>query len=272
MSSVSETTASARGGVAAGCLALLGAIGFLTRVPVGNSEAAWSALVRMPAVIVVVAYPLGMLLSAPVVLGIPAASAALLFPVVLLAVAGITHLDGVADLGDAVVVHGGPEKRISVMRDTTVGVGAVAGVVLVFAGMALAALALAGAPWAVALAIVVAAEATARASMVVLAALGGATHEGMGSALTERLGAGTAVVAVALVAPAALWPAAAPLAGLSVPHASPIAAVCGGFVAAGGVFWWARRNLGGVNGDVFGAANELARVAALHAGVVVWSL
>ena len=29
--------------------------------------------------------------------------------------------------------------------------------------------------------------------------------------------------------------------------------------------------LGGVNGDVFGAVNELARIVALHAGVVAWT-
>ena len=34
---------------------------------------------------------------------------------------------------------------------------------------------------------------------------------------------------------------------------------------------WADGALGGVNGDVFGAVNELARVVALHAGVVAWT-
>jgi adenosylcobinamide-GDP ribazoletransferase len=36
-------------------------------------------------------------------------------------------------------------------------------------------------------------------------------------------------------------------------------------------FWWARRRLGGVSGDVMGAANELARLVALHAGVIAWT-
>ena len=34
---------------------------------------------------------------------------------------------------------------------------------------------------------------------------------------------------------------------------------------------WARRRLGGVSGDALGATNELARVAALHAGVIAWT-
>ena len=32
------------------------------------------------------------------------------------------------------------------------------------------------------------------------------------------------------------------------------------------------RRLGGVTGDVFGAANEIGRLAGLHAGVIVWTL
>ncbi len=37
------------------------------------------------------------------------------------------------------------------------------------------------------------------------------------------------------------------------------------------VFHWARVNLNGVSGDVLGATNEIARVAALHAGVITWT-
>jgi adenosylcobinamide-GDP ribazoletransferase len=38
------------------------------------------------------------------------------------------------------------------------------------------------------------------------------------------------------------------------------------------LLWWADAALGGASGDVFGASNELARVAGLHAGVVAWTL
>jgi len=33
---------------------------------------------------------------------------------------------------------------------------------------------------------------------------------------------------------------------------------------------WGYRALGGVNGDVIGATNELARAVGLHLGVAVW--
>ncbi|TVT93597.1 adenosylcobinamide-GDP ribazoletransferase, partial [Haloferax volcanii] len=35
---------------------------------------------------------------------------------------------------------------------------------------------------------------------------------------------------------------------------------------------WGRARLGGVSGDLLGATNELARAAAVHAGVVTWTL
>jgi adenosylcobinamide-GDP ribazoletransferase len=78
------------------------------------------------------------------------------------------------------------------------------------------------------------------------------------------LGAGPRAVALALAVavPAALfgWPTPA---GLAAVAAGPLVAV--------GLLWWARANLGGPSGDVLGASNELARVVALHAGVVVWT-
>jgi len=65
---------------------------------------------------------------------------------------------------------------------------------------------------------------------------------------------------------------ATPAAAATWPSPVAAAALAAGPVVALLLVAWARRNLGGVNGDVFGAANELARVVALHAGVVVWTL
>jgi len=37
---------------------------------------------------------------------------------------GFHHLDGLMDIGDALMVHGNPEKKIAVMRDSMIGTGA----------------------------------------------------------------------------------------------------------------------------------------------------
>lgn len=39
---------------------------------------------------------------------------------------GFHHLDGLMDIGDALMVHGSPEKKISVMRDSMIGTGGIA--------------------------------------------------------------------------------------------------------------------------------------------------
>jgi len=39
---------------------------------------------------------------------------------------GFHHLDGLIDIGDALMVHGNPEKKVAVMRDSLVGTGGIA--------------------------------------------------------------------------------------------------------------------------------------------------
>lgn len=240
--------------------AVRGALGFLTRLPVGRSDRAWAALGEAPAVMVLAAYPIGALAALPL-LWLPGPVAALAYPLVLVATTGITHADGLADLGDAVVIHGSPAERRAVMHDAQTGVGGALALGLDLIGLALAGLALAGAPHLVTLGVVVAAEVGAKLGMVTMAVLGNAAHEGMGA---HVVGASPIqlVAGVVLGIPAALvaWPLIAPAVALP-------AAVVGGLA----VFAWAHSRLGGVSGDVFGAANEVARLLALHVGVVAWT-
>jgi adenosylcobinamide-GDP ribazoletransferase len=243
--------------------AALGAIGFLTRLPVGVTDRHWDAFRRRPAVICPIAVPLGAVLAVPLLVPLPRVTAALCVPVLLLLITGITHLDGLADLGDAAVVHGDAERRRSVMRDTTVGVGALAITILALVGLVLAADALSNAPAQIALAIVVTAEVGAKLGMVAIAAFGRATHEGLGSALTDGSGPTTFAVGLGCALPITL---------LSWPGTEAIAALGGALASTAMVLLWTRRTLGGVSGDVFGATNELARLAALHTGVIAWTL
>lgn len=246
--------------------AVRGALGFLTRLPTGHDETAWNAFRETPTAFPLSAYPIGTLIALPVSLGVlafPAPVVAFVFLVTTIIVTGINHFDGVADLGDAAVVHGGWETRRAVMKDTTVGVGAVLALSVVLAGLALVGLVLAGLPPLIAAGIIIAAEVGAKLGMAAIVCLGSATHEGLGSAFTEHAG------------PRQLFgPAVAALPALALTGWSPVAFVtvlsglCGGLV----VLAWARRTLGGVSGDVFGGANEIGRVLALHAGVVAWTL
>lgn len=240
--------------------AVRGALGFLSRLPVGHDEESWEAFQHTPTAFPLAGYVIGALLVAPLLLPAPAPTVALLFGVWVYLVTGINHADGVADLGDALVVHGDATSRRSAMKDTTVGVGAVLSLVFVVLGVVTAGYALATAPlWL--LPLVITAEVGAKLGMATIACLGTATHEGLGASLTSHARPRQFAVPslVALPTLAATWPHPAAAVTLG---ASLLATLC--------VVWWAQDRLGGVSGDVFGASNELARVVGLHAGVIAW--
>jgi len=243
--------------------ALRGALGFLSRLPVGHSEDAWRAFTATPAAFPLAGYVVGALVALPylsvsVLPGPVVAGAAL---ALLVAVTGVNHADGLADLGDAAAVHGTPDERREVMRDTTVGVGAVLALGTVLLGLGLGLLAVTTLPVLAAVAVVVASEVGAKLAMATLACLGEPSHEGFGAAMLD--GNGPVDLAVALVA-------ALPVALLVVPVTA--LALVATLVVALVVRRWAQRTLDGVGGDVFGATNELARVAALHGAVAAWHL
>jgi len=243
--------------------AVRGALGFLSRLPVGHSERAWDAFVATPAAFPLAGYVVGGLVALPFLavdlLPAPVVAAAYLGSVVL--VTGVNHADGLADLGDAAVVHGDPAERRDVMQDTTVGVGAVLALGTVLLALALGALAVAGFSPLVAVALVVSAEVGAKLSMATLACVGRPSHEGFGATVIDGNGPRRLVAALAVSLPAAI---------VAVP-ATAVAVLTGPLLAVG-LSAWADRRLGGVSGDTFGAANELTRAVALHVGVTAWSL
>ena len=243
-----------------GLAALRGAVGFLTRVPVGRHDTAWDAFRRTPWTVVVIGYAVGAVAAIPVLLPINPPTAAILFVVVLYGVTGINHVDGLGDLGDALGVHADRDRRQAVMDDSQIGVGAVLAIGLVLAGLLMAGVSLAGRPT-LALGVVIASEVGAKLAMVGLVCIGTAFHEGLGSALTEETSSRDVLV------PALI---AVPVGALTWPNPAGFGALLTALVVAVGTGWWSRRFLGGVNGDVIGATNEVARVAALHVGVIVW--
>lgn len=245
--------------------AIRGALGFLTRLPVGGSEAAWTAFRGSPWAFPAAGYPVGVvvgLVAATAAVGLPRPTVALAALVVLYAVTGIVHLDGVADTGDAAVVHGDASDRLAVLKDTTVGVGAVAAVALVLVGVAGGLFAVAALPVRVALGVVLAAEVGAKLGMAAVAAFGVSPHEGLGSAFTTRSGPRAVAPAVAVAVPAGL---------VALPSLAGLTALVGATAAGLVVLRWASGLVGGANGDVFGATNEIGRVVGLHAGVIVWT-
>jgi adenosylcobinamide-GDP ribazoletransferase len=248
--------------------ALQGALAFLTRLPVGGDERSWDAFRGTPVAFVLAGYVVGGAAALPLAVPLPVPTAAALYLGTLYLVTGVTHVDGLADVGDAAAVHDAAtdrDRRRAVLKDAETGVGGTLAVALALAALALGALGAAGSGPRVAVSIAVASEVGAKAGMATLVCLGDAAHDGLGSALTEGNDA-TALV------PAVL--AALPVVALAAPLglAAVVAPLVAGVAVALLVGRWARSALGGVSGDVFGAANELGRVAGVHAGVVAWAL
>ena len=249
--------------------ALRGALRFLTRLPVGGGDAAWEAFRRTPVSITLAGYVVGALAALPLVVPIPVPSAAALYLVTLVLLTGVTHADGLADLGDAAAVHGGVDaaRRREVLKDSQTGVGGALAVSLALVTLGLGALGLAGTLSVVGFTLALAAEVGAKTGIALLVCTQEAAHEGLGSALTE-----TATPTDLLPVAVAVLPLFALASAVGTGYAGPFAAVVAPVAVAWLVGRWAAGAFGGISGDVLGAANELGRVAGVHAGVIVWTL
>ncbi|GAA0510639.1 cobalamin-5'-phosphate synthase [Halorubrum aquaticum] len=251
--------------------ALRGAFTFLTRVPVpGSDPADWHAFRRSPWTFPAVGAGVGAVAGLAFLAPSPW-TAATAYLLALYLLTGVTHADGLADLGDAVAAHD-PDRRLAVLKDADLGVGGALalGVTLLATTLGAVGLAtgLAGGDVPVggaAFRVVLAAEVGAKAGMAVLACLGTPAHEGLGSAVVGEVGP-RSLVPVAVVSVPVLF--AAPPGALP---ALAAALLSGPFVAVL-LLVRVRPWLGGVSGDVLGATNEIGRAVALHAGVVAWTI
>lgn len=197
-----------------------------------------------------------MLLSSYVVP--PGVAATLALGAVLLA-AGLHHADGVLDVGDALMVRGGTERRREVLKDTRTGIGGIGALFLVYAPTlaALAALC-ANSPWRAALALL-AGEVSARSAMLLMLAFGRPAEEGSSSIPFVRSIAGShraLGLALALLLPLPFLLLIGGLAALAI-LALPLLAL-GSLRAADTAF-------GGIGGDVSGATGEACRAVVLVA-------
>jgi adenosylcobinamide-GDP ribazoletransferase len=171
--------------------------------------------------------------------------AAVLAVTTLVVLTGALHQDGLADLADSLGVRGGPERRLEVMRGSTVGAFGVLALVL-WALLLVAALA--ALPREEALKTLVLACAFGRwAAVLHAAAVPPARREGLGAAFAPgRIGVLTATVVAA--------------AGIALEPVRALTAAAGAVAVAGAVSWLAKRLLGGRTGDTLGANVALAEV------------
>jgi len=239
---------------------LLGALSLLTRVPVPRGPGAPPGLAASVPWFPVVGALVGLAVAgayAALGLVLPALPAAAIAVSLGSLVTGAFHEDGLADTADALGGSWSREEALQIMRDPHLGTFGV--LALVWSTVVrVACLATLGPQSGVAA--LVGAHALSRGAAVgVMGSLAPATADGMAaahvSAVTRAqvlggLTAGLVAGAVAL--------------GPWLLLAGPAAAL-----GAAGVGWFSRRRIGGVTGDVLGAAQQVAEVLVLIVAAAV---
>lgn len=231
------------------------AVAFLTRVPIPRRRVAFAGVPAaaqgwFPAVGLVIG---GVLVGLERLcrLALPDSTNAVVLVVALVVITGGLHLDGLADAADGLLGGRDRERRLEIMHDVHAGTYAVLALVSV---LALKAAGIAALPGAVHWQALLLTPCLARFAMVVTsAAFPYAREEGLGSAFHESataprlaFAAGTAVVAALVL--------------FGATGVGMVAFVAGLALAIGVV---ARRAVGGMTGDLYGATIEITEALLL---------
>jgi adenosylcobinamide-GDP ribazoletransferase len=232
------------------------AIGLLTRVPMPHPDGAMPAgLARaqraFPLVGTMIGLVVGLVDLSLLAIGIPPLVAATLALGASAALTGALHEDGLADVGDG--FGGGRDRaaKLLIMRDSRLGTY---GAIVLLVGFSVRLSALASLPAATVVPGLVVAHALGRAAIPVLAAsMPFARDDGLGKSAgrPETASAITAILIAVVIA----------LLCLSAKEALLVLAVAAMGAVAVAVLAW--RQIGGVTGDVFGAAEQVAETAVL---------
>lgn len=169
----------------------------------------------------------------------------------LAALTGALHLDGLADVCDAIAARGSRERFLAVMKDSHVGAVGAVGLVL---GLLLKWQALVAVPgelkWQALLLFPLLAR-FGQVQTIVFAR--NARQDGLGSTFTAGAGAGQLAIA-GLTALIAAWLLMA---------ATGVLVLAGVMIATWLLRAWFNRKIGGITGDVVGCINELNEILAL---------
>jgi adenosylcobinamide-GDP ribazoletransferase len=232
------------------------ATSLLTRVPMPHPEGAVpSGMSRaqraFPLVGALIGLAVGLVDLALLAIGVPPLTAAALALGASAALTGALHEDGLADVGDGFGGGRDREAKLAIMRDSRLGTY---GTIVLVVGFAAKLSALASLPAASIVPSMVVAHTLGRAAIPLMAAyLPFARADGLG----QSAGRPDPSVAVAAIALAVM------IASFCMPVTEALLALLLTAVGALAVSSLAWRQIGGVTGDVFGAAEQVAETAVL---------
>ena len=166
-------------------------------------------------------------------------------------ITGIHHADGLADFADGLMVKGSKKRKISVMKDLSIGSAGIVGVVLYIIGLIITLSLTSGFDLFKAILI---SEILAKFSMVLMASLGNSASLGSNSPFVsimkdkKKLGAAFIIMLMPVIA-----------IGETIGLVMLIVSISLTIFLLG----ISNRSFGGITGDVLGATNELTRLASL---------
>lgn len=232
-------------------------IAFLTVIPVGKTSRGINEFTRVwflsPLIGVFIGALAGLVAWASLMV-LPILVVGPLAVGVIILITGAHHLDGLLDFGDALMVHGPPERKIEVMHDRSLGAGGFA--LGLFVTILTIASVVTLTPNFMVQGLIVS-EVSAKLSMVAASRFGKTDHEGTGSVVVKAMHEtnGNIKLIAAFIISMVIGGIIANYAGLLAVSSSIICALVMTAIAD--------KQFRGITGDVFGATNEISRTVSL---------
>ena len=258
-------------------LAVRSGFGFLSTIPVGITMEGLDELMKRSYLFTFVGAVLGLMI------GGLAFVFAMIFPpqisatftiVFIYYITGLNHLDGLADFGDGATAHGSLEKKIGALKDMSLGIGGVAYAAITLIALYASittlqneAILLNGTGIDAATVVLVSmfiAEVSAKQAMLTIAAFGKPIHEGLGSMAINNTDLPKFTIGLLFGAAVCIFAS-----GLIGYLAIGIVAFFASIISAILILNISNRHFGGINGDCIGTANEIGRIVALIAIIVI---
>ena len=226
---------------------------FLTIIPTGdtNLETIAKYMYLFPIVGIVIGLIIGSIGFGLSEIGIEPLIVGLLVVAITAIITGIHHTDGLADFADGLMVKGSKEKKLSAMKDVSVGSSGIVAIVLYFVGMIIALSQTNGFELFKG---ILFAEIIAKFSMVLMASIGKSASLGSNSPFVSLMKDKKKLVAAAAIS----------LIFLIILGGNVALVMFGvGITITLFIVGLATRSFGGITGDVLGATNELSRLSSI---------
>ena len=187
----------------------------------------------------------------------------------LLIINGFNHFDGLMDFGDGIMVHGSPEKKLSIMKDPMTGVGGISTGFIVGTITIAAYTSLISYAYAINLnflLLIIVAEISAKIGLTTCCISSESSDEGIGKYFINYMNLKNYVLGLIICFIISVALSLGP--GIHIGLLGIIGGAFGGALSA----LIAKRHLKIANGDVLGASNELGRLFSLMAMLLLISI